>query len=311
LSLSTGPWSRVPPESVNPESNQPPMRASERKAKLRPHPRQVVSETVADAKSGIVKDPQLGWRSGANVDPELKLIGYLEWTFTRQRKLGRREEVVVNEGDPDVRQKTLHIKTERVPNFQAVLQRPVVRISGPADRSISRCREPGADAQQEVLHMEFEEVADPGRVEEDKIFFDLNLPAWRAFDGRGSVKCLAKTRCEIRFDRPPLPYWDLELRLGQCKDKILRRGDLGSEYAGLEGEVSVAQVGGERQSPRILIRPQRKGMLQRNPEDIDRKPADIVGPESELHRIGKIDLDIELSAIRLSRCILRESGNGA
>jgi hypothetical protein len=71
--------------------------------------------------------------------------------------------------------------------------------------------------------------------------------------------------------------------------------------------VTVAQVTGERQSPRILLRPERKGMLQRDPEDIDRKATNIVGAEPELHRVREVDLDIEL----LTRRVRGGSTDGA
>src|SRR6476660_3893491 len=183
------------------------VRVSKRKAKLRPHASQAVPEAVADADSRIVEDPQFGWLGRADVDSELELIGDLEWTLTGQRELGRREEVIVNKGDPDIGHKALHIQTERVPNFQAVLKRSVVRIRAPglSYRGIPRRRQPGADAQDKVLHLELEEVADPSSVQEDKIFFYVQFPSWRALDGRGSVESPAETSCHIRFDRPPPP----------------------------------------------------------------------------------------------------------
>src|SRR4029079_8119219 len=98
---------------------------SEGKAKLRPHACQAVPEAITDADPRIIEDPQLGWLGGTNIDPELELIGDLEWTLTWEREFGRWEEVIVNEGDSEVR---LQIKTERVPNFQAVLERPVVCV---------------------------------------------------------------------------------------------------------------------------------------------------------------------------------------
>ena len=60
------------------------MSVSERKTKLRPHARQAVPETVADADPRVLEDPQLGRRGGTNVDSELELIGDLEWTLTWQ-----------------------------------------------------------------------------------------------------------------------------------------------------------------------------------------------------------------------------------
>ena len=55
---------------------------SERKAELSSDARQAVAEAVTDANPRIVENPELGRRGGANVDPELELIGDLEWTFT-------------------------------------------------------------------------------------------------------------------------------------------------------------------------------------------------------------------------------------
>jgi hypothetical protein len=52
-------------------------------------------------------------------------------------------------------------------------------------------------------------------------------------------------------------------------------------------------------------------MLHRNPEDVDRKPPDIVGPEPELHCVREIDLDIELAAVRLGRRLLDECRDDA
>src|SRR5262245_34728769 len=120
------------------------VRVSERKAKLHPHTGQAVPEEVADADPRNLEDPQRDWLGEANVDPELELIGDLEWTLTGQRELGRREEVVVNKGDPDVGLKALHTQPERVPNFQAVLERPVVRARGQS--GIPRHPQPGAGA---------------------------------------------------------------------------------------------------------------------------------------------------------------------
>jgi hypothetical protein len=40
-------------------------------------------------------------------------------------------------------------------------------------------------------------------------------------------------------------------------------------------------------------------MLHGHLEDVGRKPADIVGPEPELHCVGEIDLDIELLGRRV------------
>ena len=51
-------------------------------------------------------------------------------------------------------------------------------------------------------------------------------------------------------------------------------------------------------------------MLQRDPEDIDRKSADIVGAEPELHRIREVDLDVELRGSRLGRRVLSRSSDG-
>jgi hypothetical protein len=142
------------------------VRVSERKPKLRPHACQAVPEAVADADPRVVEDPQLGWLGGANVDPELELIGDLEWVLTGQRELGGREKVIVNKGNPDVGHKALHIQTERMPNFQAVLERPEVgsRVPRLSYRGIPRRRQPRAKTYQVVLHLELEEVADPSRV---------------------------------------------------------------------------------------------------------------------------------------------------
>ena len=163
------------------------MRVSERKAELCPHACQAVPEAVADADPRIVEDPQLGWLDGADVDPKLELIGDLKWTLTGQRELGRREEVIVDKGDPDVGHKVLHMQTQRVPNFQAVLERPVVCARAPrlSDRGIPRPHQFGADAQEEVLQLKLEEVADPSCVQKDKIFFYVHFPPGRALDGRG------------------------------------------------------------------------------------------------------------------------------
>jgi len=151
----------------------------EREAKLRPHACQAVPEAVTDTDPWIVEDPQLGWLGGTNVDPELELIGDLEWTLTWEGEFGRWEEVIVNKGNPDIGHETLHIQTERMPNFQAVLECPIVRVRAPGRsyRSISCRGQPGADAQDEILQLELEEVADPSRVEEDKTFFYMKFPS--------------------------------------------------------------------------------------------------------------------------------------
>src|SRR5262245_20453212 len=52
-------------------------------------------------------------------------------------------------------------------------------------------------------------------------------------------------------------------------------------------------------------------MAHRDPEDIDRKPADLVGPEPELHGVGEIDLDVELDVVRRGRRVLGGSSDGA
>ncbi len=75
--------------------------------------------------------------------------------------------------------------------------------------------------------------------------------------------------------------------------------------------MTVAQGAGEHQSPRILLRSQRKSIGHRDPEDIHRKSADIVGPQPELQRVGKIDLDLDRAAVRLGRRVLGEPSHGA
>jgi hypothetical protein len=52
-------------------------------------------------------------------------------------------------------------------------------------------------------------------------------------------------------------------------------------------------------------------MLHRDTEDVDREPADIVGPEPELHGVRKVDLNVELAAVGLGRGIRGESNHGA
>src|SRR5215475_10666218 len=97
-------------------------------------------------------------------------IGDLEWPLTGKRELGRREEEVVKKGDTDIGHQALHTPTERVPDFQAVLERPIALAPGLSDHGVSRSRQLGAKAQEEVLYGDLDEVADPRRVEGDKTF---------------------------------------------------------------------------------------------------------------------------------------------
>src|SRR5919108_4225696 len=223
----------------------PDVRLSERKAEGHPDARQTVPEAVADAEPRVLEDPQPGRLGEADADPELELIGDFERILTGERELGRREEVVVHKGAPDVGHQALDPKPERVPDFQAVLERPEALAPGLADRDGPRPGQLGADAQEEVPHRDLEEVADPRRVQGDNTLVYVQLPPWLALDGRGPVERPAEARRHIWFDRPPPPQGNLELRLGQQKHQVLRRGDLGSEHTGLEGEVTVAQVAGE------------------------------------------------------------------
>jgi hypothetical protein len=215
----------------------------------------------------------------------------------------------VHKGDTDIGHKALHTPTDWVPNFQAVLERPVALAPGLSDHGVPRPCQLGADAQEGVLHGDLEEVADPSRVQGDKPLVDV--PPWLALDGHGPIERPAEARRHIRFDRPPTPQGHLELRLGQHKHKVLRRGELGSEHPGLEGGMTVAQEAGEHQAPRLLLRSQRKGMGHRDPEDIDRQSADVVGPESELYRVGEVDLDLDRAVVRLGRRVLGRPSDGA
>src|SRR5262245_52435453 len=106
---------------------------SERKAEVRSDARQTVPEAVADADPQVLEDPQRGRLGGAEADPELELIGDFERPPTGERELGRREEVGVHKGDPDVGHHVLDTKPERVPDFQAVLERPVALAPGLSD----------------------------------------------------------------------------------------------------------------------------------------------------------------------------------
>src|SRR5919108_6272563 len=105
----------VPVEDL--QGAQPDVRRSERKAEVHPDARQTVPEAVADADPRVLEDPQRGRLGEAEADPELELIGDFEWTLAGERELGRREEVVVHKGDPDVGYQALDPKPDRVPAF--------------------------------------------------------------------------------------------------------------------------------------------------------------------------------------------------
>src|SRR5262249_48390040 len=101
------------------------VRVSEWKTKGPSYACQAIPEAVADADPRVLEDPQRRPLGGADADPELELIGDLEWPLTGERELGRREEVVVQKGDTHIGHKALDTHTDRVPDFQTVLERPI------------------------------------------------------------------------------------------------------------------------------------------------------------------------------------------
>src|SRR6185436_4414335 len=113
--------------------------------------------------------------------------------------LGRREEEVVQKGDTDIGHKALHTPTDRVPDFHAVLERPVALALGLSNQGVSRPCQLGAEAEEEVLHGYLEEVADPSRIQGDKTL--VYVPRWLD----RPTERPAKTSRHIRFDRPPTP----------------------------------------------------------------------------------------------------------
>src|SRR5690242_7141304 len=98
-----------------------------------------------------------------------------------------------------------------MPNFQAILERPEarVRVLGLSHRGIPRRRQFISDAQEEVVQLKLEEIADSSRIQKVKTFLYVDFSPLRALDGAGSIECPAEARCYIRFDRPPSPYGNL------------------------------------------------------------------------------------------------------
>src|SRR5215475_3833948 len=87
--------------------------------------------------------------------------------------LSRREEVVVYKGDTDIGHKALDMKTDRVPDFQAVLEGPETLAPRLSDQGIPCTCQPGAETQEEVLYRDLEEVADPSSVQGDKTLIEV------------------------------------------------------------------------------------------------------------------------------------------